>query len=422
MNQSPSDAAASDPGSPRALSVRANLLWNTAGTMFYQGCLWLTTVLVVTLSRDYANSGALAYGMALGNILFTIATYNMRSVQVSDARGRHTTGEYIGFRIVTMAVSVIVMGCYALATTHEPSLLIAAFCFFLFRLDEAFSSVYFAIEQKAERMDYIGKSQVLRGLLVLALFSAGLVLTGKTGPAVIAMSLGCIAVTFLFDMRRARRFDEVWPVFKARVFIDMARRYLPAFISLLCYGSVVSLARQIFGNIYGADELGIYAAVATPTVIVQLAASFLTAPFVVGLSRAAAAHDRHALVRGLMSIVGGLAVVFAVLIALAALFGEGALTRLYGPSIAEATHLLVPVIIATSEVAFAAVFLDVLVSIGELNGLMVANLAALALTAGIARPLMEAFQMAGINWTIMVSFGAALVIDAAVFTRALRRL
>ena len=46
------------------LSVKHNLLWNTIGCLFYLGCQWLTTILVVTLTGDYANSGLLAYAMA----------------------------------------------------------------------------------------------------------------------------------------------------------------------------------------------------------------------------------------------------------------------------------------------------------------------------------------------------------------------
>lgn len=407
---------------PQPLSVRANLIWNTLGALFYQGCLWLITVLVVVLSKGYDNSGALAYGMALGNILYTIATYNMRSVQVSDAEDRFSAREYIGFRVVTVCVAVLSMSIYTILTTSSPTLLVAALCFFLFKVDESFCSVYYAIEQKSERMDFIGISQALRGVIILLAFSLSLVLTNNINIAVIAMSIGCMTVTLLFDARHASLFGSIAPLVSTSTVLTMFRRYLPAFIALLCYGSVVSLARQIFGNLYGGDSLGVYAAVATPTVIVQLAASFLTAPFVVGLARARADRDRRALVRGLLTIIGGLLIVFVILVMLAALFGEAALVKLYGPSIAESAHLLVPVIIATSEVAFAAVFLDVLVVMGQLRGLMISNLIAVAVCLIVSEPFMASFSMAGINWTIMVSFGIALLIDAILFAWSVSRL
>ena len=98
------------------LPVKTNILFNTIGSLTYQGCLWLMTVLVVALSGNYSNAGTLAYAMALGNIFFTIAIYAMRTYQVSDVEGRYSQSNYLAFRIITILLALVLCSIYALAT------------------------------------------------------------------------------------------------------------------------------------------------------------------------------------------------------------------------------------------------------------------------------------------------------------------
>ena len=48
---------------PRELSLKANVLWNSIGSMFYLGCQWLITVLVVRLSSGFDAAGLLSLAM-----------------------------------------------------------------------------------------------------------------------------------------------------------------------------------------------------------------------------------------------------------------------------------------------------------------------------------------------------------------------
>ena len=78
------------PNVPAPLSTKKNALWNAAGCIFYLGCQWLTTVLVVVLSTDYNNSGALAFAMSVGSMFASISLYKMRTYQVSDISCEHS--------------------------------------------------------------------------------------------------------------------------------------------------------------------------------------------------------------------------------------------------------------------------------------------------------------------------------------------
>lgn len=77
-------------GQAEAASIRRNMLFNTIGSLTYQGCLWITTVIVVILSDSYSASGILSFAMTIGNMFSAIGTYSMRTYQVSDVKGKYS--------------------------------------------------------------------------------------------------------------------------------------------------------------------------------------------------------------------------------------------------------------------------------------------------------------------------------------------
>ena len=173
------------------LSTKQNMLWNSVGCLIYQACMWAMTIAVVIFSNDYENSGRLAFAMALGNIYYPLATYNMRTIQVSDLANEYSSGQYIAFRFFTVFAGVIPVLLYLFLSSPITSFS-TCLAWLLFKADEAFCSVFYAIEQRALRMDYIGISQGARGVICLGLFIA-LLSFGLTLPlALIGISICCI--------------------------------------------------------------------------------------------------------------------------------------------------------------------------------------------------------------------------------------
>ena len=90
-------------GAPRQLSVKANMLWNSAGSMTYLACQWLITIVVVRLSSGaFDNAGLLSLAMSVVGIFGTFANYKMGTYQISDIKRENTLGEYMGFRCLTL--------------------------------------------------------------------------------------------------------------------------------------------------------------------------------------------------------------------------------------------------------------------------------------------------------------------------------
>lgn len=387
--------------------MKRNLLFNTAGSLTYQGCLWLTTVLVVVLSSGYNDSGLLAFAMTVGNMFNPIATYSMRPYQVSDASGEHTQGSYVGFRLTTLLLGIAFIVPYTFVTTSDPATIGVVFVYLIFKVDEAFCDVLYGVDQCAERMDYIGISQFVRGIVLVASFSAGLVLLNSLSLAIIAMSVCCMAVTFAYDIPHASRISSLRPHISRSEAWGLLKGCLPLVISTLFMSAIVSVARQWFSNSYGTGALGLYAAVATPAVLVQAAARYLYAPALVPLSeRWREGTDAFKI---LLRTAKTMFLACVVMVIALSLVGSPLLTLVYGESIAGCTYLFPYVLISTALVALLWFVTDVLVVCRDLRGMLTSTTISIVVVIMTMVPLESVFYMNGINYTVIAGVTAGLV-------------
>lgn len=93
------------------------------------------------------------------------------------------------------------------------NLITVSFLYLVFNTDESFSDVLYGIYQKNVRMDYIGISQFIRGLISLGIFSAGLPLSNSLSSAIASLTARRMLVTITYDFPHARRFGSIKPYF-----------------------------------------------------------------------------------------------------------------------------------------------------------------------------------------------------------------
>ena len=151
----------------KKLSVGQNALLNSIGSLFYLGCQWLITVLVIRIG-SVEDGGDLSLAMSITNIFYTLAAFGMREFQVSDYHNKHSTSDYITTRIMTCLCSILLCSAVILPNRHYSGAQMACILIYmLFRACEALIDTFQAIEQKADRMDYTCISFVVRGILLL---------------------------------------------------------------------------------------------------------------------------------------------------------------------------------------------------------------------------------------------------------------
>lgn len=342
------------------LSLKANMLWNSVGSFFYLLCNWLITVLVVLLAKDFGASGSLSIAMSVGNIFATIVLFRIRPVQVSDTSQNHDTRDYVALRIITLLLASLFCFVYSYFTVDASNYQIVGL-YLAFKGADSFVDVYHAEDQKQGRLDYVGKSQIIRGILILSGFATGLIVFQSLVVSVLMMSISSLAVVLLYDIPRTSQFCRLLPVFRASVLFELLKCCSPGFIASLALTMITSLVRQEYGMIHGNELLGIYSAVATPTVVVQALASYIYAPLYGPISKLKETGNAKGIFSIIIKFLLIIFVAFLVLCVLSMLVGTQALELLYGQTIGQHSALLYGILLCTASSATSMFLVDILI-------------------------------------------------------------
>lgn len=391
------------------LSVAQNTIFNAIGCLCYLGCQWVTTVMVVRLSSSYENSGLYAFAMATGIIFASIALYKVRTFQVSDISNQFSNSSYIAFRLITILIGWFVCAVYIpIATNRQMNLITVSLLYLVFKTDESFSDVLYGIYQKNGRMDYIGISQFIRGILSLIAFSAGLALTDSLPTAIISMTTSCMLVTIVYDLPHARRFGSIKPIFDNSALLALAKICFFAMLASLLANSIVSSVRQYYGIVNGSEALGHYASVATPAVLIQVAATYLYSPLI-GKLAADLKKDRVLFLKSFIKTMGMLVLVMGICVLALSLVGSSLLTIAFGNSIQPYTYLFPYVLTATAAVGLLLYCNDVLIIQRRMKQTLFCNGIAFACAVASAIPFIALFDMNGINYSIILGCSIAIL-------------
>jgi O-antigen/teichoic acid export membrane protein len=181
-------------------SLRGDFLWTLIGNGVYAASQWVVIVLLAKWSRPEIV-GAYSFAIAVATPLITFASFQLRAAQVTDVRGEHHFSDYLGFRLLSMAVAMVVLTalCFGLHYSSSRTGLVEAVGLSL--MVEAVSDVYYGRMQAHNRMDSIAKSMIVRGVLSSLALVAVMILTASILLGVLAMTFVRVLVLLFFDAR-----------------------------------------------------------------------------------------------------------------------------------------------------------------------------------------------------------------------------
>lgn len=382
---------------PEQLSVKANMLWNSIGSMTYLACQWLTTIVVVRLSSGYDDAGLLSLAMSVVGIFGTFANYKMGTYQISDIKRENTLGEYMGFRCLTLAGSFVACMVYAWLTCATYALVTVAL-FYVFKAVGLLIDILHGEDQINRRMDYIGKSFMLQGVCTLAAFAVVYGITQDLNVAIVAMLVAVTAVLVLFDIPHCRRFTRVTVSLSAKKALFFLRTSLPAVVASVAASAIFTIPKQYLAVVSGDAALGIYASVAAPALVIQMGAQYLYGPLLDIFPRLFFEGDNKGflalLVKTALGIIG-ITVACAIVLEF---IGGWALELLFGESIAPYVYLLQPIIVSTAATAFLWFFGDLLITLRHFWANFAGNVTAFLAVIPLTFMCVDVWDMNGVSF------------------------
>ena len=357
---------------PNSLSIKRNMMWNTAGSLLYSGCQWLVTVMTARLSTDYEAAGVLAIAMAVSNIFAQVALYRMRSFQVSDIHEEITSSEYVATRFVTIGAGFIATCAYMILTC-SPSIYPAVILYLVYRAGDVYIDVLHGIDQQHFRMDYCGKSMIMRAVFSTIGFCFTLCVFDSLELAIASMIVTTYPI-IIYDLRRSSRLSDVRPKFNWDAIASLLKRCLPAVVGMsLCSNYIYAPLLGVFAEDFDERNYSVFIKHLLGVVVALVGIFFL----------------------------GGIAF---------ALFGDWLIGLVFGSQLVPYSYLMYAGLLCSSLTACVAFLSDLLIALRDMKGTLMGNAVGFFVSLPATWGLVRSFGMNGLSYSISFSYAVALAI------------
>lgn len=387
----------------KQLSVTQNLLWNSIGSFTYLLCQWIiTSILVFKVTGDSNLAGKLTLAITITNIFYNMACFNVRPYLVSDLKGAYNDGSYLSFRFITCIIGYIACFLYILFFGYSIDKVICIMLYMLYKIGEAVVDVLHSFEQRKSRMDIGGKSLLVRGIVSIVSFYFTISFSKDINISILVMVVSNFIIIALYDIPSANNFVYFNFSFDfvmiKKMFIEFLPLTIASFLSLIA----IAFPKQMLELIEGNEVLAIYGYISSPTVIIQVAATYVFNPFLTQFASYLNNHD----FTGFKNLVKKIFVVMGIISLIAIvgsyIFGNLGLRILYNEDIASYSNLLGPIIVFTSLNAFIWLLWNLLIVLRVMKQLMIINCLGLLLVLFISKIVIQQFSMIGTTIVLII--------------------
>lgn len=388
-------------------NIKSNILWNTFGNIYYCICLWLITIIVVRVG-SYEAAGYLSLAMTTSSAFSTIALFSMRNYQVSDISEEYPNGVYIGSRILTSASAFIVCLVSTIFTNTAYQVL-CTITFMLIRSAEALTDVLHGINQKYGHYNYIGISYILRGSITVLTFQVLLKISKNLPLTLFAVAILNLTVAFVFDFKKTYSIDKFRITVLNKQVLNLLKQCIPIVIFSFLLSLENLIPKSILETEYGADQLGIYSSVASPTLFVQVFASVAFNPFLPSISAAIHNGEKERFKKMLHKTYLAFITMSIIITAGATLFGRLGLQILFTEDILQYYFIFMPIVWCTILTGITWILSSIVVALRRIKTLLFGGILDFLISVALAPNLVRVMGINGVSAVQLIALALYII-------------
>ena len=242
----------------------------------------LLVVVSHLLDKDAAGIFTLAYSTA--QMMSSVGTFEMRNIQVTDAKHEFGFSSVLGFRLITVVLMWAATAGFILLRGYsgEKAFIIAAVGVYMSFL--ALSDVFQGNLHFNGYLQTAGRSLGYVVIIATAVFSAVLALTHSLPIAVTSMTAVPLIWILLYDIPYSRNFNGVKPEFRLSAFKTIFICALPLFLSQFLNQYIFNAPKYAIDSIMTAADQANYGYLVMPAFVINLLSIFAFRPQLVTLS------------------------------------------------------------------------------------------------------------------------------------------
>ncbi len=294
---------------PHNSSLRTNFFWQ-----FLSNGLAAVGQLVITLAIAKATStvvtGEFTIAWALCTPVFMFASFDLRSVQATDARDEFSVVDQLAIRLISGLLAGVVCLVVVIACGWPELLLLVVAAISVAKYCELIADTFIGLMQRHERFELVTRSTGIRALVGCLSLSVTIALTHDLVMSVMCSAIASLAVLTCVEIPWGRRFvDRIRPevidepksvdsgshiegsppIWRRAIQWDGLRRLLVLGLPLAVRSLLVSLtpavARFFVEAYHGFGSVGIFGVISQITMAAILFSRSLNPAFAPRLSR-----------------------------------------------------------------------------------------------------------------------------------------
>ena len=396
--------------------MRKKQLLITIGNFTYLFAQWAMTVVVVKLSTDYYMAGLLGLAMTVTNIFFIIASYGLRSYQVSDVQHEYSNQNYVLSRMITVPFSIVTCILYSLLMGYRSESLLVITLYMIYKAFEASSDVLYGIMQMNDKYDKICLSMTIKGIGSFAIFTVLLAIGASLSIALFAMTVIAL-ITFILDVHWTRQLTKPLVELCKDIFKKTRKLLMvasPMVVLSIAHPFLMSIPRLYYEKHFSTELLGIYSSLSSPTLVITTLVSCALMPYIPLFATYFAGNKREELLK-LTWMTLSLTVLFGIVAYIGGLLvGPWALSLLYGPSIKEYANVFELIIIVSTLSSLNMCLIVIFTAIRKLIPESIILLAGCFLCYFLTPIIVDKYAMEGVAYALIVAQTFQVVLSTIV--------
>lgn len=312
-----------------------------SGYLIYAACQWGMLIALAKFT-DSGQVGQFSLALAITAPVVLLTNLNLRTVQATDTARQVPFQDYLGLRLLTSLLALVVIILLAVAGRYDWRTLEVIIAVGCIKAIESLADLLYGLFQQREYMDKIGRSLILKGVFSLAVLAATTFILHDVLLGVGALMLVWAGLLAVYDLRNAARIlalspspaEKLWPRWQPSVAAGLVRLALPLGISTSLLSLMANVPNYFLEKYVSTQAVGIFSAldyVVFAGLTVMLAMGQAATP---RLARHFADRDLPAFNRLLAGLVGLAVLVGGAAVIVVAAFGAPILAHIYTPEYA----------------------------------------------------------------------------------------
>lgn len=319
------------------------------GNAVYAACQWGMLMVLAKIGSP-AMVGQFTLGLAVTTPIVMFTNLQLRSVQVTDAKKEYCFSDYLGLRLISTTLALLVIGIISFLGGYRWETSVVIFLVGVAKAIESISDLFYGLIQQHERMERIAFSLMIKGPLSLLLLGMGVYRSGSIIWGVTGLVFAWTAMLFCYDIPNGalmlKHRLQMQPRWHLPSLLKLVWLCLPLGLVMMLISLNSNIPRYFIEGYLGERELGIFAAIAYLMVAGGMLVSALGESSISRLAKYYSAQNMRAFCILLLQLVGIAGLLGGIGVLAALLGGREILSLIYQAEYGEEINLFVWLMVA----------------------------------------------------------------------------